>query len=232
MELGVLTELLYTAHRRFRNIHLAWQYQYEEEKLNLVQERWAAESPAGSVGILRSSFGETLATGTIKVHRRLWWRKPDCWHSEEQIEGRGSSVTVLCDDHWWMRGSTGALLTSEMGEARGNPPPLSDLVRGVPMLDPSFLLTSHELELTAEMVYAGRPALRARATYQKNREMLHEAFFWASADAYDLLVDEEYGILLRYAALLDGQEFAAASVEQVVFDEPISDEVFAFPPVS
>jgi len=240
MKLGELLELLYSAYDRFQTIQIDWQYQYDEASLNRVQERWAAQFPPGSVGILRSSLGaDSERHGEVRVYRKLWWRKPACWRSEEQIEGRGNSITVLCDGVWWAAGSTGVLYTNAPPKAPGvpviqseYPPPLEDLIRAVPLLDPAFLLATHQLELVAEAVYANRPALQVRATYKKGKHRIHEAFFWASADEYDLLVDKEYGVLLRYAALLDGREFAVASVDQIRIDQPIPNEVFAFPSVS
>lgn len=227
MDAEALVWLLYTANRRFQNIQMRWQYHYEPAGMEQVQARWAATHAPGSVGVLRSSLEADEASGTIHVERRLWWRKPDCWRGEEQIAGGGKSVSVRCGADWWMLGSTGTLLTSRTRGARGNPPPLEDLIRGVPLLDPSFLLASHDLTPVGETMHAGRAAVRVQATYQKNRDQLHEAFFWATADGYELLVDAEYGILLRYAALLDGREFAVCAVEQVGFDEAIPDAIFS-----
>lgn len=237
MKFSELLELLYSAYDSFHTVQMNWQYRYDEPSLNRVQERWAAQFPPGSVGILRSSVGaESERNGEVKVYRKLWWRKPACWRSEEQIDGRGNSVTILCDGMWWLGGSSGVVYTNAVGNRKGrhegHPPALEDLIRAVPLLDPAFLLASHRLEFVGETAHTDRPALRVRATYQKGRNSIHEAFFWASADEYDLLVDQEYGILLRYAALLDGQEFAVSSVDNVVFDEPIPDEVFAFSSVS
>jgi hypothetical protein len=217
-----------------------WQYRYDEPSLNRVQERWAAQFPPGSVGILKSGLVvDSESSDEVKVYRKLWWRKPSCWRDEQQIDGRGNSITVLCDGAWWAAGSSGVFYTDVPSKMPGvavvqseHPPALEDLIRAVPLLDPAFLLATHKLAFVANAVHADRPVIQVRATYQKGKNSLHEAFFWASADQYNLLVDQEYGILLRYAALLDGQEFAVASVENVVFDAPIPDEVFAFPSVS
>lgn len=240
MKLGDLLELLYTSYNRFQTVQMTWQYRYDEPSMNRVQERWAAQFPPGSVGILKSSVAaESERSNEVKVYRKLWWRKPACWRDEQQTNGRGNSVTIHCDGMWWVSFSTGIFYTNDprnvqgrQNVQQGHPPALEDLIRNVPLLDPAFLLATHKLDFMGETVHANRPVLRVRATYQKAKDRLHEAFFWASADQYDLLVDKEYGILLRYAALLDGQEFAVASVDSVVFDAPISDEVFAFPSVS
>jgi hypothetical protein len=154
---------------------------------------------------------------------------------------RSNTITILCNGQWWSFSSAGKLLfTNVPPDQRGshpdisvrqgsNPPDLEDLIDGVPLIDPSFLLTSHELQLVADnIIHAEREAVRVRATYRKGKNRIHEAFFWSTADEYDLLVDKDRGILLRYAAKLDDQEFAVASVEKVIFDELISEDVFSF----
>jgi hypothetical protein len=127
---------------------------------------------------------------------------------------------VLPLDQWSQMG------IRQVREARA--PKLEDQLDGVQLLDPSFLLTSHDLQPIANVSHAEREAVQVRAIYQKGKNRLHEAFFWATADTLDLLVDREYGILLRYAALFNGREYAVSSVEQVTFDEPIPESVFEF----
>ncbi len=104
------------------------------------------------------------------------------------------------------------------------------MVNEVPLLDPAFLLASHEFEPGADVQYLGREALPVRAVPRKGKEVARDPFFWGGADDYELLVDKERGVLLRYAARLREQEVAIAAVEHVVFDAPIPDDVFAFNP--
>lgn len=240
MERRDLIDLFYTAYDRFHTVQMNWQYRYDVPSMNRVQERWAAQFPPGSVGILSSGLSvDSDQSDEVRVYRKVWWRKPACWRADQQMDGHGNSVTVHCDGAWWVSFSSGVICTNDVriersrrGVQHGHPPALDDLVRDVPLLDPAFLLATHKLEFVGETIHADRPALRVRATYLKAQNRLYEGFFWASADAYDLLVDKEYGILLRYAALLDGREFAVTSVDQIRIDEPIPDDVFAFPSVS
>lgn len=236
-----VVSLLYSARSRFTTIAVTWQYRYDVDGMNAAQTRWVAENPSGrAVLTSRSAHGDD-SSRVINVYRRLW-AKPACWRDEEQIEGGGTRTAILCDGHWWNFSSDGKLLvTNEMprqaqgsqgdwGEIRLSPAPdLDSLIDNHPLLDPSFLLASHELQPLAQTSHAGRAAIRVQAVYRKRKDWLPEAFFWSTADTYELLVDRDYGILLRYAAVIDGQEFAVSSVDQVTFDEPISDEVFAFP---
>ncbi len=50
------------------------------------------------------------------------------------------------------------------------------------------------------------------------------------ADEYRLLVERERGVVLRAAALLEGEEFWASEFEELVFDEELPRETFVFEP--
>jgi hypothetical protein len=102
------------------------------------------------------------------------------------------------------------------------------LVDEQPFLDPSFLLSTHILHVEGSTTHAGREAIRVKAIPRKSKETLAPEPFWVEADEYELLVDKERGILLRYSAKLDGHEYAADAAESVVFDELIPESVFSF----
>lgn len=67
-----------------------------------------------------------------------------------------------------------------------------------------------------------------RGVFRKGRDPGWEPLFWKLADESEFLVDRERGILLRYSAGFDGEEFAVASVDEVIFDEAIPEEAFHF----
>ncbi|MDQ3964170.1 MAG: hypothetical protein M3277_09725 [Actinomycetota bacterium] len=48
----------------------------------------------------------------------------------------------------------------------------------------------------------------------------------SGADAYELVVDSESGVLLRSEALLEGNPFRIVEVESIYFDETLGDETF------
>lgn len=205
--------------------------------MQAAEQRWMDMNPPGSVAMLTSLAAS--ATRITDVRKRLWWQKPDCWREEQQLgENRHTTTTILCRDAWWaFRSGEEMLYTnttlieqhrrSGMRIEKGHPPDIQQLTMGVPLLDPSFLLTSHALEIIGVGEHAGREAVHVRATYQKRKDHLHDAFFWATADEYRLLIDAEYGVLLRYAGLLDGSAYAVSSVEHIAFDAPIPPETFA-----
>jgi hypothetical protein len=245
MEHRDLVELLYSARERFTTIQVTWQYQYHDGMMSIIQERWASQRPPGSVAVLRSrSSNAEIKAGAVKRYfQRVWWQKPDCWRDENQgEEGRGG-ITSICRGKWWTYSSGIQTLrtnmtTEELGRYQsireikeiknGTAPDIEDRVDDIPLLDPAFLLASHHLLLMSDTVHAGREAVQVQALYRKGKSRSYEPMFWSTADEYELLIDKERGILLRYAAKLAGEEFAVASVDQVIFDEPIPERIFSF----
>jgi hypothetical protein len=97
----------------------------------------------------------------------------------------------------------------------------------IPLLDPSPLASGWELTLLDDCAHAGRNTLRVRARWMgaEPRPLL-----WEGVNEYEILVDRERGVLLRYAGIVDGEEAGVFSVCSVRFDEAIPDEVFSFEP--
>lgn len=240
MELKNLVELLYTAYQRFTTVQVSWSYAYNVALMQVAEQRWVEMNPPGSVAVLTAALTTEAKHNTqVQTQKRVWWQKPACWREEQVVGNKNSTTTILCDGQWWSFSSsqntlyTNAApdeewLRSGMRVEKGHPPDLRELIIAVPFLDPSFLLTSHQLEFVAEGVHAERAAVQVRAVYHKRQEYLHEAFFWATADEYRLLIDKEYGVLLRYAAIINGTEYAVSAIEHIVFDAPIPPETFVF----
>ncbi|MEM2002070.1 MAG: hypothetical protein QXT77_05450 [Candidatus Methanomethylicaceae archaeon] len=182
--------------------------------------------------------------GTTEFLWRIWLQKPSRWRYESQEVGRAASISIIDGDRWWYYDPTDNTLHTNVApkgmglRIRKSKITLSDnlinieqAINEVPSLDPTFLLVTHTLQLVGSAVHAGREALRVRAV-PRRKELIGDPFFWDTADEYDLLVDKERGILLRYSAQLNSQEYAVVSAESVVFDEPIPDNTFSFTPTS
>ena len=243
MELRDLLVLLYQARDKVATIQATWRYGIDNDILSIMQQQLMGQYPKGSLAALISTSAEEgNYTPKTTVSKRVWWQKPGCWRDEEQLESHGNNITILCNGDWYgMNSQSGALYTnavlseeqrSRLGRREikaGIPPSLEERIDSVVFIDPAFLLTSHNLLPTGDVIHAGRNAVRVQATYRKNASRIYKSFFWTTADEYELLVDKEYGILLRYAARLNGREFAVSAVEQVIFDEIISEKIFSFP---
>lgn len=239
-----LVELLYTAYNRFTSINAQWQHWYRSDIMNALIQNQMLQKSANSMSFLSSNSVEQPVNQTPykqgeRYYHRLWWQKPDCWRDETRKGMDGHrGITVYCNGNWWVFSSgINTLHTNVMPEKtlshikitifpEEEVPKLEDRINNIPSVDPSFLLLSHSLHPVSETIYQGRPAIQVRAVYQKGQDYIPEGFFWSCADEYNLLVDQEYGILLRYSAILNGQEFAVSAVDQVIFDEPIPHEIF------
>jgi outer membrane lipoprotein-sorting protein len=176
---------------------------------------------------------------TKTVQRRLWWQRPGCWREEQRYSETEQSVTIICDGQSWQYSTSAKVLfTNARGlydqafvgyEIRNiaSSPAIEDVSGSVQLLDPSFLLVSHDLEAIGETVHTGCEVVVVRGLYRKHRDLLYEDFFWATADEYAFFVDKEYGILLRYAYVLNGREVAVSLVDAVTFDQPIPASTFS-----
>lgn len=245
MLLADLLQLLYTAHRRYTTIQVSWRYWYQVEALNEIRERWVAQHGSRSVQLLKTAGGIGIPNPSeMTTQWQVWWRKPDCWRDDTELGGQGKNIRIICGNRWsFYSGASQKLFTNTQPDGllpqriqKSRHPPtgqisqIEEVVNEVPLLDPAFLLASHNLELIADVRFAEREALQVRAVFRKGKEMAHDPCFWGGADDYELLVDKERGILLRYAARLGEQDVAVAAVEHVVFDAAIPDDVFVFIP--
>jgi outer membrane lipoprotein-sorting protein len=223
MELRDLIALLYSAHHNFQSIHLVWNYRYDVAAMQTIQERYTKREP-GFSPLVNAVSNQTNPISEIQ--HQLWWRKPDRWRLEDTVQGHTRVYTRSDGDFWTKSSSDGKVVHHNTDIIRHGFSEVEDLLQYAQLLSPSFLLASHDLHLEGETQFAGRHAIQVRAIYEKYKSSLHEDFFWASADEYRLLVDAKTGILLRYAAVLDGREFAVTSVEAVMFNQSIPNAIF------
>lgn len=239
MERRDLVDLLYTAHSRFKSIRISWTYTYDESVMQqLINNssgqvlRRVASSPADI-----ADQQQTNVTKIIK--RRIWWQRPNCSREEQWGNENEQSIMIICDGQYWQystrykilftntRGAQHQSLAGYKVQRNASTPSIQDVFEHIQLLDPSFLLVSHAFEVMGETVHAGRAGVLVRGKYLKYRALVFEDFFWATADEYAFIVDREYGILLRYAYILDHREIAVSSVNEVIFDQPIPANIFS-----
>src|SRR5262249_1515568 len=103
------------------------------------------------------------------------------------------------------------------------------------LLDPADWIPALTFEPRGSTETAGRAALVVAATTREQSWPGHTPFALQEtrgAEEYELLVDGERGVLLRTAALLDGEAFWTAEFEELAFDEEFRAELFVFEPPS
>lgn len=169
MKLGELLELLYTGRNRFSSIQVTCQYWYRVDLMNEAHEKWAAQHPPGSVSALKSESAKGVQNEMeMKIHWRVWWQKPSCWRDEEQIEGQGTTIRIRCEGRWWSFNSASRKLYTNVVPQEKPPylrihkskrhrethfPDMEDLINDMPLIDPSFLLASHDLQPMESTIY-------------------------------------------------------------------------------
>ncbi len=102
-------------------------------------------------------------------------------------------------------------------------------------LDPSWLISRMWLTVVERVRHLGREAIRLRGEPVHPEKpvadlSLPEIDLWEFADAYDLLIDAERGVLLKITSLRGGMELETREVTAIEFDGEIADDVFE-PPV-
>jgi outer membrane lipoprotein-sorting protein len=211
-----------------------------ERSIPDFQERLAS----GSIVRFEASRVET-GTGDddpwARYEWRVWWRKPSCWRDDLVWETGTAGKTIVCDGassmyvpqtrtQYTTRRPVGLLadLRSLLAPRRRfQLATVEERLEQIPLVDASYLAGGWELAVLDERMHAGRNAVRVRATRIGAASRLG---VWNYIDQYEILVDAERGILLRYAGIVDGEEAGVMSVRSVRFDEPIPDEVFSDEP--
>ena len=97
------------------------------------------------------------------------------------------------------------------------------------LLDPAPWIPAFDFHVDGDAELIGRPALRVGAVARRcdGHVRFPAELNTAGADAYELLVDRERGVVLRVAALADGEELWVAELEELHFDEELRSDPFA-----
>jgi outer membrane lipoprotein-sorting protein len=220
MELAELLELMYSAPERFTSLRATIRTWLHSERIRAAEEH-RNELARGAVGVIRLGGEEEEASVESEMFERLWIARPGKWRSE--IEGEHTQVT---DGRrvWAYRPGWGTMVHEV--EARSDDGDVERL-----MFDPSPFLAGVDLVVGDHETIAGRQGVRVRATPRKGFVDWHD---WGGlvpgADAYELVVDAERGVILRAAASLSGEPVAVTELVDVSFDEVFPPETFVFEP--
>jgi hypothetical protein len=183
----------------------------EEQYMEAWDRHWERQSQEGGAlsFVLVGDDGDEPSPATSAATIRLRIEQPARFR--EEYEGAwGDQLAVSDGQTLWRRVPRLGVLREDASEAAGS-------LFAPLLIDPAPLLPGLELDLLGEAQQAGRRAHRVRGL--PTRVFWHDLFGLApGADEYMLLIDAERGILLRAAALLDGDE--------VAFDEDLPPERF------
>jgi hypothetical protein len=225
-DLGDLLELLHLATTRLTSVR-ATISEWEAPALWVESARRFHELlPQGLPGHLSRTVAtwkpNELPNAREGVYK-VWRRNPgDLWLIEAS-NYMGDISVVRREQQWWVRDERGTLTTNVR---RGQTALILDTFgeRFIQMMfDPCGLLAIASLEVGDKLAFAGRHALAATARWRTGVD--YAAIDWPYADATELLVDAQYGVLLRMEFLLDGRPFLRWTVDDVAFNEPMDDSL-------
>jgi hypothetical protein len=130
------------------------------------------------------------------------------------------------DEHVTVRGPGGLVMWSPQFGAVAHEDNGSMRTTAHELLDPLVTAVGYDLEPLDETAVAGRRAHRVRAVPRGERWHLHG--LPRGADAVELAVDAERGVLLRTEAWFEGEPFAVDDVTAIEFDVELPAETFVF----
>jgi hypothetical protein len=220
MELAALLELLYSARDRSRTVSATVQRRYDQgREMELLRARGLYREPP-PIPPEEGSWGNRPAP-VLETTTRLWAAWPDRlrWETaftRDRIEG--TSVGVKDGELFWERIGDGEIHTNE-----GRQPGSTMTTAEELLLDPSPLLGDYRFEIGGAIDRHNRSALEVRAS---RRPGTHPHGFGPLSEQLALVVDQDRGVLLRAAVVVDREELSSSDVVEITFDEPIPPEFF------
>ncbi|HZC79186.1 MAG TPA: hypothetical protein VE258_15645 [Ktedonobacterales bacterium] len=240
--LGDVLEWLHTAWDRLQSAQGSMRLWYEPLRTRRAYEAWRHASPPGSIAPLRAAGArgdaspaaepaDTLREEAVEQYYRFWMAKPWRWRVERPgADSRGRlsephEIIVINGAVWWSwTQDEQHTVHTNARAAHPEEHTHSGVDRGLlVMLDPAPLLGTLRMHLAGSAEELGRQADVVQGTV---RDPQPDPGLWPGADQYRLLVDRQYGILLRAEALLAGEVYAGTAFTELVLDRPIPEERF------
>jgi hypothetical protein len=220
MELAALLELLYSATGRSRTVRATvHRVTRQARELELLRERGLYNEPP-STPPEEGSWSHP--SDTIEATTRLWAARPYWLRWETTFtgdrEGERTSIGVKDRELFWSRFGDGEVHTNEGREGQGTMTTDEEL-----LLDPSPLLGAYTFEVLGATAFADRAAWSVAAS---RRFAAHTHTLGPLADELALVVDEQRGVFLRAAVVVEGEEISHSEVTEIVFDQPVAPELF------
>lgn len=251
-------ELIHAGRRNVRTVvgtSVIWE---DEGRLGAAWQRWMGRRPKGSVTALSAKPirpSKPIKTASAARHpeeppdesvlfasdaqlpRRLpavetrgrsvssvTRVRPDKWRVETgETESQERFVLVIAGSQWWtgIRSLDGGQM-ERIGEVPVGMPGLHAAI--AEMLEGDRILTELDLRVAGDVVHAGRRCVRLLGVPTDSQQLL----IWP-ASSYDLYLDREFGVFLRFAAALDHEILACAEFSTITFNSKVSEESFALP---
>jgi hypothetical protein len=203
-ELRDLLELLYLARTRWQTARTTM-----DDWTHLDRQQDAYERSLGFAGT-----SQPHAWGEIAATSRTWLESGGRFRQERQ------DMTLVHDGtKTWIDTPQSGVVEHESQFMR----PIGD-----ELLDPATFLPGFEFRIAGDTEVAGRTAIAVEAT-PRPRGAGPVDLFPYGADALSIAVDRERGVILRFEASAAEQPIRRLEVTEIVFDEPLGDELFTVP---
>lgn len=236
---ALVLELLYGARHRYRAVRGVLESWHNPRRLMEAHRRRAARQRGrayASVYMVASS-GESPAELPSEQREmiRLWYQPPDRLREEVRTLGphEHERVVVRDGEHWWTYSPDwGAMSNVGVAAEQADHFHPGGGEQFAALLDPSVFLVALEIDdVEGGRESLGRPALRVRGR-PRLQENIHlpGLHMLDSADACQLLVDRERGVVLKLSLLLEGDQFWGSAFTDIAFDERFPDDIFVFEP--
>jgi outer membrane lipoprotein-sorting protein len=220
MELAALLELLYSASDRSRTVRAAiHRWNDHAREIDLLRARGLYRDPP-PIPPEEGSWG--APDDVIESTTHLWAARPSSLRWETTFAGssgaNGASVGVKEGELFWHQFRDGEVSSNERREGGG-----TMSIEEERLLDPSPMLGTYRFDVSGTTAVLDRAAVEVVAT---RRIGGHYRDFGPLADELALLVDNERGVLLRVAVIVEGEEIAVTEIREIAFDESIQPERF------
>jgi hypothetical protein len=164
---------------------------------------------------------------------RALFERPDRARLERDRPGGDFGSPVVIVDDGLVRTMVRPGERPEVVADRRRQPPSQPVLAPLtgPLFDPSALLGAFRFTVTGRGEAAGRAALAATAVRTRGVPA-SQTGLPRGADELELLVDAEFGVLLRLVCSAGGEAFEVHQVREIAFDEPIPPGSFEAAPAA
>jgi hypothetical protein len=211
MDIPGILELLHLAHGRYEAIEARVRSWRDPAVASMARARW-----------LRREDAEPRI-GPIETIEHVWYEAEDRWRMERESDPPGKRFVHVQSGRQCWRFDPKAPNYSGTFEGTF----FGDVV-GHPLLwEPNVLIPEMWFGSGLETSVAGREAIRVETTRRPTSHDYIVAIPWA--DAYELAIDAERGVLLRLASRFEGQDAHVEEVLEINLDPEVPDETFLIP---
>jgi hypothetical protein len=221
MELPALLELLYSATDRSRTVRATVHRLTDQAReLDLLKARGLYRDPP-KIPPEEGSWHQS-SRGIIEATTRLWAARPHRlrWETTFTVDGMDERTSVGVKDRelFWQHLGDGEIHTNEGREDKSTVTTAEEL-----LLDPSALLGSYRFEVRGATSLLDRAGCSVAGS---RRFGAHAHAFGHFSDELAFVVDEQRGVLLRVAAVVDGEELSHSEMLELAFDEDVAPDLF------